>query len=107
MISNAQNHLLSQMQALEAMASASAVAARSEPEPPRADFAALMRQAVGEVNQAQMNSASMSRSFELGEPVDLAEVMIAMQKSRVSFEALLQVRNKLLSAYQDVMNMSV
>ena len=73
----------------------------------RADFAALMRQAVGEVNQAQMQAASMSRSFELGERVDLAEVMIAMQKSRVSFEALLQVRNKLLSAYQDVMNMSV
>ena len=107
MISNAQNHLLSQMQALEAMASGSAVAVRSEPGPPRADFAALMRQAVGEVNQAQMQSASMSRSFELGEQVDLAEVMIAMQKSRVSFEALLQVRNKLLSAYQDVMNMSV
>ena len=44
---------------------------------------------------------------ELGENVDLSQVMIAVQKSRVSFEALTQVRNKLLTAYQDVMNMSV
>lgn len=107
MISNAQNHLLGQMQALESLAAGQQAANRPETAPPGVDFAGLMQQAVSEVSQTQMHASSMTRSFELGEQVDLAEVMISMQKSRVSFEALLQVRNKLLSAYQDVMNMSV
>jgi len=107
MISNAQNALLTQMQALEALAAGRETAPAKLPGAEQANFAELIQRAIGEVNQTQMQAASMSQAFELGERVDLAEVMIALQKSRVSFEALLQVRNKLLSAYQDVMNMSV
>ena len=106
MISNTQNHLLGQMQALEALAKSRDLQpeVKLEQEP---NFGDMMKQAVDKVNQTQMQAASLSKSFELGENVDLAQVMIAVNKSRVSFEALTQVRNKLLTAYQDVMNMSV
>ena len=66
-----------------------------------------MQQAISQVNETKMEASSLTRAFETGENVDLSEVMIAVQKSRISFEALTQVRNKLLSAYQDVMNMPV
>jgi flagellar hook-basal body complex protein FliE len=106
MINSTQNHLLNQMQALESVARGQAVQPEIKPEQ-GSDFGELMQQAINQVNETQMQASSMRQSFELGENVDLSEVMIAVQKSRVSFEALTQVRNKLLSAYQDVMNMSV
>lgn len=106
MINNTHNQLLNQMQALEALAKGQAAnpATRVDDAP---DFGKLMQQAIDEVNATQMQAASLTRAFELGDNVDLSQVMIAVNKSRVSFEALTQVRNKLLSAYQDVMNMSV
>jgi len=94
------------MQALESLARGRDVQpeVKLEQDP---SFGDIMQQAIGQVNETQMQAASLSKAFELGENVDLSEVMIAVQKSRVSFEALTQVRNKLLSAYQDVMNMPV
>ncbi len=106
MINSTQNHLLNQMMALQAEAGGSALKAPERLEQ-QASFADLMQQAVDRVNETQMETSSLRQAFEMGENVDLAQVMIAAQKSRVSFEALTQVRNKLLSAYQDVMNMSV
>lgn len=106
MISNTQNHLLGQMQALESLARGRDVQPEVKLEQ-GPSFGDILQQAIGQVNETQMQAASLSKAFELGENVDLSEVMIAVQKSRVSFEALTQVRNKLLSAYQDVMNMSV
>ena len=106
MISNTQNHLLNQMQALEAMAKSQQAQSEIKTEQ-GPNFGELMQQAINQVNETQMQASSLTRAFELGENVDLSQVMIAVQKSRVSFEALSQVRNKLLSAYQDVMNMSV
>lgn len=70
------------------------------------DFASMFKGMLNTVNQAQQNAAAMSRAFELGEDkADLAEVMINLQKSRLHFQTTLQVRNKLISAYQDIMNM--
>jgi len=70
------------------------------------DFAAMLKDSIDSVNQTQKASGALSKSFELGEPdVSLAEVMIASQKASVSFQAMLQVRNKLVDAYKDVMNM--
>jgi flagellar hook-basal body complex protein FliE len=106
MINSTQNHLLSQMQALQSLASGQAVTTEIKPEQ-GPSFGELMQQAVSRVNETQMQASSLTQAFEVGENVDLSEVMIAVQKSRISFEALTQVRNKLLSAYQDVMNMSV
>ncbi|MDH3387995.1 MAG: flagellar hook-basal body complex protein FliE [Gammaproteobacteria bacterium] len=106
MIINAQNHLLNQMQALESLASGQQLQPEIRNES-GVKFGELMQQAIDQVNETQMQASSLTRAFELGENVDISQVMIAVQKSRVSFEALNQVRNKLLSAYQDVMNMSV
>lgn len=71
-------------------------------------FGELMQQAIDQVNQAQGEAAGMARALEAGDPnVDLAEVMVTMQKASLSFQALTEVRNKLLTAYQDIMNMPV
>jgi flagellar hook-basal body complex protein FliE len=91
MINKTQNHLLSQMQALESLAKGQAMQPEVKTEQNQS-FGDLMQQAVGKVNETQMQASSLTKAFELGED---------------SFEALTQVRNKLLTAYQDVMNMSV
>ena len=74
----------------------------------RADFSQLLSDSIGQVNELQKESAEMKTAFEMGDPgVDIPEVMIAVQKASLSFEAITEVRNKLLSAYQEVMNMQV
>lgn len=74
----------------------------------REDFSQLLNDSIGKVNELQKESAEMKTAFEMGEPgVDIPEVMIAVQKASLSFEAITEVRNKLLSAYQEVMNMPV
>jgi len=108
MINNNINSVLSEMRALQARA-AQGLEQSAEKEPVSGGkFADMMQQAVNQVNQSQLHSAGLSRALEAGDPnVDIAEVMISMQKSSVSFQALTEVRNKLLTAYQDVMNMPV
>jgi flagellar hook-basal body complex protein FliE len=107
MITNTQNSLLSQMKALESMAQGQG----QSPVQPAAEtsqsFGQLMERAINQVNETQMQASNLSKAFEMGEQVDVSEMMIAMQKSKVSFQALTEVRNKLLTAYQDVMNMPV
>lgn len=72
------------------------------------DFSALLKKAVDSVNNAQMESGKLKKAFEVGDPqVDLPEVMIASQKAKVSFEAMVEVRNKLLEAYREIMQMQV
>lgn len=72
----------------------------------QADFASLLKQSINSVNTQQTTASAMSTAFETGESdVSLAEVMVAMQKASVSFQAMVQVRNKLVDAYKDVMNM--
>ncbi|WP_246194847.1 flagellar hook-basal body complex protein FliE [Allochromatium palmeri] len=72
------------------------------------DFASKLRDAVRDVNEIQQESSSMQTRFELGDNnVSLPQVMVAMNKSSIAFEATNQVRNRLLSAYQEVMSMQV
>lgn len=74
----------------------------------RPDFGKLLTDSISQVNDLQKQSSEMKVAFETGsKDVDLPEVMIAAQKASVSFEAMTEVRNKLLSAYQEVMNMQV
>jgi flagellar hook-basal body complex protein FliE len=72
-----------------------------------AGFADAFRNAVGEVNSAQAQSSAMSEAYEKGEVTDIAAVMLSRQQASIGFEATLQVRNKLLSAYKDIMSMPV
>lgn len=71
-------------------------------------FGDVMSQAINKVNEVQKASSSMATSYEQGVAgVDITDVMIASQKASVSFQAMVQVRNKLVDAYRDVMNMPI
>lgn len=70
-------------------------------------FADRLKDAVANVSTAQTRASDISAAYERGEITDVAQVMLARQESGVAFEATLQVRNKLLSAYQDIMRMGV
>jgi flagellar hook-basal body complex protein FliE len=70
-------------------------------------FNDAVRELVNSVNTAQMQSSNMRAAFERGEDIPLTDVVISMQKSSLAFEATLQVRNKVLKAYEDIMNMPV
>jgi len=60
-----------------------------------------------QVNASQQNSRALTEAYERGEDIPLTDVVLGMQKSSLSFEATLQVRNKVLKAYEDIMNMPV
>ena len=101
--------LLAEMRALAAQAqslddSAGANAATV----PKTQFADLLGDSVDAVHQAQSKAKELATAFEAGdENVDLAQVMISLQKASLSFNAMTEVRNKLVSAYQEIMNMPV
>lgn len=74
----------------------------------RTDFSALLKQTLNDVNSLQSSSSAMKTAFERGdEGIDLPQVMIASQKASLSFEAVAEVRNRVLNAYQEIMNMQV
>lgn len=70
-------------------------------------FADTLRASLAQVNESQAHAARLSESYERGEVTDIASVMLARQESGLAFEATLQVRNKLLSAYGEIMRMGV
>jgi flagellar hook-basal body complex protein FliE len=72
------------------------------------DFASMLKSAIDEVNGAQMDGKQLTRQFESGDPeVNLEDVVLSLQKASLSFQTMVQVRNKLVTAYQEVMNMQV
>jgi flagellar hook-basal body complex protein FliE len=74
----------------------------------KSDFAAVLKASIEQVNGTQQQAATLARDFELGATnASLPEVMISLQKANISFQQLVQVRNKLVSAYHDIMNMQV
>ena len=82
-----------------------AAALSKEPDGP--SFAERMGGAVREVADAQNASAALTRAYEMGEVQDLSKVMVSQQVSSLGFQMVLNVRNKMLSAYKDIMNMPV
>jgi flagellar hook-basal body complex protein FliE len=96
------NQVLAQMRAMSLEASGS----QPQESSGNNDFAFLLKKSIDSVNDTQQAAGKMAVAFETGDTnVSLAEVMIASQKASVSFQAMLQVRNKLVEAYKDVMNM--
>ena len=101
------NQVLAQMRAMASAASNTSTSREVE-SAGRVDFGALMKDSIEQVNEAQTEAKQLSTAFEMGDSdVALPEVMVALQKANLSFQAMTQVRNKLLSAYQEVMNMQV
>ena len=74
----------------------------------RMDFSALMQDSIDAVNASMMEAKVKASAFESGDPqVSLTEVMVATQRAGLEFRAMTEVRNKLLTAYQEVMSMPV
>ena len=68
----------------------------------------MLKQAVDRVNELQQTTSNLQTGYERGDQgIDLTEVMIASQKSSVAFQAITQVRNKMVSAYEDIMKMPI
>lgn len=74
---------------------------------PSTSFAATMQTALQKVNALQEQEDVATEAYERGETTDIATVALIQQRASVSFEATLQVRNKVLSAYKDIMSMAV
>lgn len=100
------NAVLAQMRALEAVAKggeSSSVGGAGG-----SDFGKVLAESMNKINETQHNAKAMKADFQHGvEGVELPQVMVALQEASISFQAMTQVRNKLLSAYQDIMNMPV
>ena len=100
------SQLLTQLRAAAAQAQTEKPA---DPEQTTGDnFSSLLTQSLDKVNQMQQHSGELKNAFELGDQsVSLPQVMIASSKANLAFEATIQVRNKVVEAYQEVMRMPV
>lgn len=78
------------------------------PQTGKVDFAAALKNSIGEVSSAQLEAGAKGRAFTMGDDsVSLSDVMVSMQKASIGFQATVQVRNKVVQAYQEMMNMQV
>ena len=97
-------------QLLQELNSLAARAAGQEPAAAEGapEFGAALKAALEQVNDAQQEAVRLQREFDLNAPdVNLHEVMVSLQKASLSFQTMVQVRNRLVSAYQEIMNMQV
>ncbi len=107
------NNLLSQMRQMTAQVRPADVASRMVPIGAPAvagqpDFSSVLRQSISAVGQNQMDAGRMAASFERGDPgADLGRTMIAVQKADLSLRTMVEVRNKMVDAYKEIMNMPV
>lgn len=105
--------LYAQMQAMASQARALPVAADADMavravNSSQSDFSTLFKNALGAVNDLQQQTSKLRTAVELGDPsVSLAQAMIASQKSSLAFEATVQVRNRVVEAYKEIMSMPV
>lgn len=102
------SRVLADMRALAAQARQQPTATGEAAATGKADFGDLLRQSIDKVNETQKAAGALAEKFEAGDPdVDLTQVMLALQKADVSFKAMTEVRNKLVDAYREIMNMPI
>ena len=106
------NQVLAQMRAMEAQAKApaapEALSINEVQGVQKTEFSEVLTNSINSVNESLMTSGDMAKAFEKGDSgISMAELMINMEKASVSFQAMTSVRNKLLTAYQEIMNMPV
>ncbi len=96
-----------QMQGLKSKGLDSELSSQSV-SPSQTDFSKMLKQAIDNVNGLQQNTSELRNRFEMGDKeVSLGEVMIASNKSSLAFDATVQIRNKMVEAYKEVMSMPV
>jgi len=99
------NQVLAQMRSMQSLANPQAT---PEAVQGQGNFSNLMQDSIREVNAAMQESRAMTTRFEMGDPsVPLAEVMVNSQKAGLQFQAVAEIRNRVLTAYKEVMNMPV
>ncbi|HJW05103.1 MAG TPA: flagellar hook-basal body complex protein FliE [Rhodanobacter sp.] len=102
------NNLLSQMRQMSAQVRAPETALKPAAVAGQADFSDVLRQSLSAVGRNQLEAGRMAASFERGDPgADLGRTMIAVQKADLSLRTVVEVRNKLVDAYKEIMNMPV
>jgi len=100
------SQVLAEMRALQARASGISEAPAPAAQP--SDFANLMKNSVDHIASMQNQATALADAYESGDKsVDLTKVMLEVQKASLAFKAMTEVRNKLVDAYTQVMNMSV
>ncbi len=103
------DRVLAQIRSIASQTRAGAVQpqqAQQTPQTGPSEFANILRTGIDQVNQTQQRASALADAFQRGQPgVELPQVMLEMQKASVSFRAVTEVRNRLISAYQDIMNM--
>ncbi|MDN4504397.1 flagellar hook-basal body complex protein FliE [Alteromonadaceae bacterium BrNp21-10] len=101
--------LYSELQALSAQAQMGISDQAVMPANPSSqNFGDMLSQAINNVNSMQLDSKDQARAFEMGDKsLSLADVMIAKEKAGIAFDATVQVRNKVVEAYKQMMNMPV
>ncbi|SCK20951.1 flagellar hook-basal body complex protein FliE [Vogesella sp. LIG4] len=100
------NQLLGDLKAMSALAAGKQADAPAAA--PEVDFSSVLQSTLEQVNQVQQTSQELQKRFELGEQgVNIQDVMVTMQKASLSFQTMVQARNKLVSAYQEIMNTQV
>jgi len=106
---------MSQMQIDQVLAQIRALSTQTHAQPgaPSAaggagNFATLLKSGIDEVNKTAQHAAELATAFQRGAPgVELPQVMVELQKASVSFRGLAEARNRLISAYQEIMSMQV
>ena len=109
---NSQANIQSMLQTLrthqgQAAGGFDAITAPGAPTTNKVDFGQSIMQAIQQVNDMQVKSDKLVAGYERGDNVPLTDVVLSMQKSSLAFETTLQVRNKVLKAYEDILNMPV
>jgi len=99
--------IMDRSQTLQQLHAPQGAAQVTQTQAPAQNFADAFKTALDGVNDTQRKAEGITDAYQRGEVTDVAKVMLARQEASVSFEATLQVRNKLLSAYQDIMRMGV
>lgn len=93
---------------LRSMASAAAGAPAAAGGPDQGGFSEMLTKAINSVNDSQQQAAGLKEAFQRGDAdIDVNRVMIASQKANIEFQLMMQVRNRLINAYQDIMNMQI
>ena len=100
--------MVAQLKAAAANAHGSVNPLQTEKPAGKVDFSAALKASLDQVNGSQVKAEQMGQRFAAGDDsVNLSDVMINMQKANIGFQATVQVRNKLVSAYHDIMAMQV